>query len=56
MWISAMERIRKMLKETEARHVGNIVLVDKHANPVSFVTILYWNWINVFANCDVDCH
>jgi len=42
MWISAMERIRKMLKATEARHVGNIVLVDKHPNLVSFVTILYW--------------
>ncbi|HMK27762.1 MAG TPA: hypothetical protein VK483_17145 [Chitinophagaceae bacterium] len=42
MWISAMERIRKMLKESEARHAGNIVLVDKHANFVSFVTILYW--------------
>ena len=42
MWISAMERIRKMLKANEARHVGNIVLVDKHPNFVSFVTILYW--------------
>lgn len=42
MWISAMERIRKMLKESEARHAGNIVLVDKHANFVSFFTILYW--------------
>ena len=42
MWISAMEKIRKMLKESETRHAGNIVLVDKHANFVSFVTILYW--------------
>ena len=42
MWISAMETIRKMLKESEARHAGNIVLVDKHANFISFVTILYW--------------
>ena len=42
MWISAMERIRKTLMESEARHAGNIVLVDKHANFVSFVTILYW--------------
>lgn len=42
MWISAMERIRKMLKESGSRHAGNIVLVDKHANFVSFVTILYW--------------
>ena len=42
MWISAFERIRKILKAAEAIHVGNIVLVDKHANVVSFVTILYW--------------
>ena len=42
MWISAMDRIRKMLKAAGAKHVGNIVLVDKHANFVSFVTILYW--------------
>jgi hypothetical protein len=42
MWISAMERIRKMLNESEARHAGNIVLVDKHPNFVSFFTILYW--------------
>jgi len=42
MWISAMERIRKILQESQARHVGNIVLVDKHPNFVSFVTILYW--------------
>jgi len=42
MWISAMEVIRKMFKQLEAKHVGNIVLVDKHANFISFVTILYW--------------
>ena len=42
MWISAMEKIRKLLKESGARHAGNIVLVDKHANFVSFFTILYW--------------
>jgi hypothetical protein len=42
MWISAMEKIRKMLKESGSRHAGNIVLVDKHPNFVSFFTILYW--------------
>jgi hypothetical protein len=42
MWISANIRIRKSLQELGAKHVGNIALVDKHANPVSFVTILYW--------------
>jgi hypothetical protein len=55
MWISAMEQIRKLLKQAEAKHVGNIVLVDEHANPVSFVTILYWmftgkkdRYLNIF--------
>lgn len=42
MWISAMEDIKKILKKAEAKLVGNIVLVDKHHNFVSFVTILYW--------------
>jgi hypothetical protein len=61
MWISAMERIRKMLKATEARHVGNIVLVDKHPNLVSFVTILYWmftgkrdRYLNIFPKPGVS--
>jgi hypothetical protein len=42
MWISAMERVKKTLKEKGAKLVGNIALVDKHHNFVSFVTILYW--------------
>jgi len=61
MWISAMERIRKMLKTSEATHVGNIALVDKHANFVSFVTILYWmftgkrdRYLNIFPKPGVS--
>ncbi|MEP7110169.1 MAG: hypothetical protein ABI760_19390 [Ferruginibacter sp.] len=42
MWISAMENIKQILKKTGANLVGNIVLVDKHHNFISFVTILYW--------------
>ena len=42
MWISAMEKVKQSLKATGARLVGNIALVDKHANFVSFVTIFYW--------------
>jgi hypothetical protein len=42
MWISAMERIKKTLKDAGARLVGNIALVDRHHNFVSFVTICYW--------------
>ncbi len=42
MWISAMEDLKKTLKQAGASLVGNIVLVDKHPNFISFVTILYW--------------
>jgi len=42
MWISALERIKKSFKEIGAQHVGNIVLVDTHANLISVITILYW--------------
>jgi hypothetical protein len=55
MWISAMERIKKTLKESGARLVGNIALVDKHHNFISFITIFYWmfkgkkeRWLNIF--------
>jgi hypothetical protein len=55
MWISAMERIKKMLKESGASLVGNIALVDKHHNFISFITIFYWmfkgkkeRWLNLF--------
>ncbi|MBS1947714.1 MAG: hypothetical protein JST47_08085 [Bacteroidetes bacterium] len=55
MWISAMERIKKSLKEAGAILVGNIALVDKHHNFVSFVTILHWmfngrkdRYLNIF--------
>jgi hypothetical protein len=42
MWISAMEKIKPVLKNMGARLVGNIALVDRHHNFVSFVTIFYW--------------
>ena len=66
MWISAMNAIRIKLKDLQAKHVGNIVLVDNHANLVSFVTILYWmftakrdRYLNMFpkpgvADADIE--
>ena len=42
MWISAMECIKKILKAADARLVGNIALVDRHHNLISFITIFYW--------------
>ena len=42
MWISAMERVKKSLKGSGARLVGNIALVDRHHNFISFMTIFHW--------------
>jgi hypothetical protein len=42
MWLSAMEKIKPVLKNMDAKLVGNIALVDRHHNFVSFVTIFYW--------------
>jgi len=66
MWISAMERIKVMLKDSGARLSGNIALVDRHANIISFITIFYWmfkgkkeRYLNIFpkpgvADADID--
>ncbi|WP_426670206.1 hypothetical protein ACPPVU_02960 [Mucilaginibacter sp. McL0603] len=55
MWLNAYDRIRKSLKDAGANLAGNIALVDKHPNPVSFITIFYWmltgkkeRYLNVF--------
>ena len=55
MWINAFVRVRSMLKNAGANLVGNIALVDRHPNPVSFVTIFYWmlsgkkeRYLNIF--------
>lgn len=42
MWISALEKIKITFKEIGAKHAGNIVLVDKHHNLISFITIFRW--------------
>ena len=55
MWINAYVRVRSTLKDAGAKLVGNIALVDKHPNVVSFITIFYWmlsgkkeKYLNVF--------
>src|SRR5665213_4307264 len=55
MWLNACDRIRKSLSEAGANLVGNIALIDKHPNVVSFVTIFYWmlsgkkeRYLNIF--------
>ncbi len=42
MWLNAFERVRQSLKAAGAKLVGNLALVDKHHNAISFVTIFYW--------------
>jgi len=61
MWISAMERIKKSLKDSGARLVGHIALVDKHHNLISFITIFHWmfkgkkdRWLNIFPKPGVS--
>ncbi len=60
MWISAMERVKIMLKNSGARLVGNIALADMHHNFVSFVTLLRWmfkgkkdRYLNIFPPAGV---
>ena len=61
MWLNAYDRIRKSLKDAGGELVGNIALVDKHLNPVSFVTIFYWmltgkkeRYLNIFPKPGVS--
>jgi hypothetical protein len=42
MWIMAQEKMKKKLLELQANLVGNIVLVDRHINHVSVITIAQW--------------
>jgi len=42
MWLNAYERVRQKLKDAGANLVGNIALVDKHPNAISFFTIFHW--------------
>lgn len=61
MWINSYVRVRSMIKDAGARLVGNIALLDKHPNPVSFVTIFYWmltgkkdRYLNIFPKPGVS--
>lgn len=55
MWLNAYVRVQAMLTGAGAKHVGNIALVDKHPNAVSFITIFHWmlsgksyRYLNIF--------
>ena len=42
MWINAQEKNKNLLHKAHAQLVGNIALVDRHANHLSYVTIFHW--------------
>jgi len=42
MWLNAFEGVKKLLLDAGANLVGNIALVDRHPNVISFVTIFHW--------------
>lgn len=61
MWLNAFERVRKSLQDAGAKLVGNIALVDRNPNPISFVTIFYWmltgkkeRYLNIFPKPGID--
>jgi len=42
MWILAQEKVKKLLKQNNAKLKGNIALVDRAGNLISVVTIFDW--------------
>jgi hypothetical protein len=55
MWASAQEKVKSFLRESGAKLVGNSVLMDRHQNHVSVVTIFHWmltgrkdRYLNIF--------
>ncbi len=42
MWLNAGEKIKELLVQQRAQHIGNIVLTDTNPNLVSLLTIIRW--------------
>jgi hypothetical protein len=42
MWVNAFSEVKKMLHQAGANLVGNIALVDRHPNHISYMTIFHW--------------
>ncbi len=42
MWVMAQEKMKHILKNANAKLVGNIALVDRHINHISVITIVHW--------------
>jgi len=47
MWIMAQEKVKRLLKDCDAKLVGNIALVDRHINHISVITIVHWMFTGV---------
>ena len=47
MWIMAQEKIKVLLKESNAQLVGNVALVDRVGNLISVITIVEWMFSGV---------
>ncbi|HTR31238.1 MAG TPA: hypothetical protein VMH27_18330, partial [Puia sp.] len=55
MWLNTFLELKKLLHSAGARLVGNIALIDRHPNHISFVTVLHWlqggkkdRYLNIF--------
>ncbi|MGY0391024.1 dialkylresorcinol condensing enzyme DarA [Bizionia sp. KMM 8389] len=47
MWIMAQEKLKRKLKKLNANLVGHIVLVDRHINHISVITIVQWMFTGI---------
>jgi hypothetical protein len=55
MWLNTFVELKKLLHSAGARLVGNIALIDRHLNHISYVTIMHWlmggkkdRYLNIF--------
>ena len=42
MWVNAFGKVKKLVSDTGARHVGTIAMMDRHLNLISIFTIFHW--------------
>lgn len=42
MWLMAQEKVKKLLAESEAKLIGNVVKVDQSNDWASFITTPLW--------------
>lgn len=61
MWVNAFGKVKKLLSETGAFHVGTIAMMDRHLNLVSIFTIFHWmlggkkdRWLGMFPRPGVS--